>query len=146
MGIIDFFFKQAGLDKLGNTRAYDEEFSTEMYDKTFNTSTMPPYNPYSTNGIHIDKSTDHIRLLYNGILAKNGARDVYAVIGYGDNNKWEGVKQYPMHSAGYQTFELLVPVNSDKSMNIAFKDAADNWDNNSGMNYTFNKSFYGGSH
>ena len=146
MGIFNFFLKQSGLHKLGNTRNYDTEFSTEMYDKTFNTSNMPPYNPYSVNGIHIEeRADDRIRLSYDGLLAKSGADGVYAVVGFGDNSNWKDVMYYPMQNTGYQSFEVYIPQNKNEGLNIAFKDSAYNWDNNTGANYTFNHSFYGGS-
>jgi hypothetical protein len=146
VGRWNFFLKNAGISKWGNTRAYNEEFSTEMYDKTYNTSNMPPFNSYSVNGIHTEKVNDHLKIRYDGILAKSGAKDVYAVTSCGDNKNWNDVRHYPMQPTGYQTFEALIPLSGNKGINIAFKDGADNWDNNSGANYSFNSSFYAGSH
>jgi hypothetical protein len=34
-------------------------------------------------------------------------------------------------------FETTVPVIKPDTLNVAFKDCANNWDNNSGMNYSF---------
>jgi len=146
MTSFNFHLKTAGLHKLGNTRAYDEEFSTEMYDKTFNTENMPPYNSYSDQGIFVQASDNPIRIVYSGLLARSGAEHIYAAVGYGDNRSWEDVEYIRMEKTGDRTFELSLPVRRDGSINIAFKDCAGNWDNNSGLNYTFNNHFNQGSH
>ncbi|NJD02351.1 MAG: carbohydrate-binding protein, partial [Ruminiclostridium sp.] len=34
-------------------------------------------------------------------------------------------------------FETTIPVMKADTLNVAFKDCANHWDNNSGMNYSF---------
>jgi len=150
MGVIDLFFKKPDTKKLNNNKEYDTEFSdadaytyaveqpSESYAPPLNPNNIPPYNTYSANGINIEVTPTRITLFYNGILAKDGAKEVIAVVGHGDNSRWEDVKEYPMWYAGNQTFVLYIPPDKGKSINIAFKDSAGNWDNNSGRNYTFN--------
>ena len=151
MGVIDLFFKKPDTKKLNNEE-YDTEFSDadaytyameqeqppEPYVPPLNPGNIPPHNPYSANGINIEVTPARITLFYNGILAKDGAKEVIAVVGHGENSRWEDVKEYPMWYAGNQTFVLYLPPDKAKSINIAFKDSAGNWDNNSGRNYTFN--------
>jgi hypothetical protein len=109
-----------------------EEFASEISNDVKNNSTS---DFCTKNGVCIEGTKDSLKLVYNGILAKDGATDIYAVVVQGDNVNWEDAKYYPMNTSGYQTYELLLPVSGSKGINIAFKDGADNWDNNSGENY-----------
>jgi hypothetical protein len=109
-----------------------EEFASELSNDVINNNTS---DLCSKNGVCIEGTKDSLKLVYNGILAKDGATDIYAVVVQGDNVNWEDAKYYPMNTSGYQTYELLLPVSGSKGINIAFKDGADNWDNNSGENY-----------
>lgn len=135
-----FYFKNAGLRKLGDTRAYNEEFSTEMYDKVFSISSIPSMNLYENKGIRTELSSEGMLISYEGILAQNGAATVYAHVGFGDMENWENTKIYPMQPSEKKGFELLIPVKNAKRINMAFKDDANNWDNNSGQNYSFENS------
>jgi hypothetical protein len=67
-------------------------------------------------------------------LAKNGANHIYAKVGYG--NKWENESFFQM-SKSSTGFETSIPVSNGDTMNLVFKDCANNWDNNSGRNYIF---------
>lgn len=116
---------------------FDEEYSLSMYDMSKFDDISINYNDYSDNGVTANRNNDSIEIIYRGLLAKSGAQDVYAVIGYGDNENWKQVKYYPMKNIGQQTFSLVVPVESSDNINVAFKDGADHWDNNSGKNYCF---------
>lgn len=74
------------------------------------------------------------RLIYNGLLAKNGATKVYVHVGFGE--EWKKSTDYKMIKTG-EGFEVAIPVAIDTTMNLCFKDNAENWDNNSGENYSF---------
>lgn len=118
------------------------EFGDEMPARAFGNNLD---DSYSFNGVQLNTATNTMRVLYEGILAKDGAQDVYAVIGYGDNVRWENTEYYPMHKIGDQTFDLVFPVKKTGNINMAFKDGADHWDNNSGKNYTYDDRSYRGS-
>ena len=93
------------------------------------------FNNYNYNGVTADAVTkDSISLTYNGLLARSGADSVYAVCGYG--NSWTDQNVIKMSRTG-QGFQATIPA-KDPLVNIAFKDSANNWDNNNGQNYTFN--------
>ena len=68
---------------------------------------------------------------------KSGAQEVQGVYGFGSNQNWEGVSSIQLKKEGEGTFKGVLPLEHGKNINIAFKDSAENWDNNSGMNYTF---------
>ncbi|HCT64192.1 MAG TPA: carbohydrate-binding protein [Lachnospiraceae bacterium] len=102
---------------------------------------MTPQSSYSSNGVSASELTGNsIKLTYNGLLPQSGASQVYAFVGYGSNYNWESVENYPMDKTMGTTFETNIPVKKTGNLNICFKDSANNWDNNSGMNYTFTSS------
>jgi len=96
---------------------------------------------YADNGVELSKSTisvgDEVTLFYSGLLAKCGADSVYAHIGYGDN--WEFKEYIPMEKVE-DVFRATIKISHPDTLNIAFKDSIDNWDNNSYQNYSFNIS------
>ncbi len=117
--------KQAG-EKI---KEFKEEFSENL---DFHDSQR-----YQENGVFLTKVSDHTATVkYDGLLAKSGADDVYTVVGYGSNNSWENIQAYRMNRFG-NSFHADIPSMHGKNINVAFKDSAENWDNNSGMNYTF---------
>ncbi|MCX7747582.1 MAG: carbohydrate-binding protein [Clostridia bacterium] len=94
--------------------------------------------PYADNGVVISKSSikvgDEITVSYNGLLLKSGADKVFAHIGYGD--EWNEKTFIPMdfqEGVFKATFKVALP----NSLNMCFKDGVENWDNNSGENYSF---------
>lgn len=107
------------------------DFSTEFAGEN------PDVGSYMSNGVKADSQGDRLRLSYSGLLVRNGAQDVYAVVGYGDSRNWNDVKYYRMDSTGRQTFEVSLPIHENIGLNVAFKDGANNWDNNAGRNYSF---------
>ncbi|MCX7710690.1 MAG: carbohydrate-binding protein [Clostridia bacterium] len=159
MGVFDFFFRssnrnQSADDNKNDTRdntmndvVFTEEFSTEIADQGFDVSNMPAYNSYIDNGIRVTEASYPVMTLtYNGLLAKNGAQEISAVVGYGNNLKWEDIETFTMQKVDDQTFEASIPIKRSGNINVVFKDSTDNWDNNSGMNYSFSNHFYQGSH
>lgn len=96
---------------------------------------------YVDNGVELSKATirvgDEVTLFYSGLLAKSGADSVYAHIGYGDT--WEDREFIPMEKVE-DVFRATIKVSHPDSLNIAFKDSIDNWDNNSQQNYSFKVS------
>ncbi|MCX7745646.1 MAG: carbohydrate-binding protein [Clostridia bacterium] len=156
MGFFDFLSVNNDKNKTSNTDRNDndfvnvmpftEEYAAEMYTETNEFRSNQSSNSYSDSGVQLKEVINTLKLTYNGILAKNGAQEVFAVIGYGNNLKWEDVETYPMHKIGEQNYELVFPIKRGGNINIAFRDISENWDNNHGMNYTFVDSFYQGSH
>jgi hypothetical protein len=95
-------------------------------------------NEYQKNGVLIQPATPlpnkTVKIVYNGLLAKSGATHVLAHVGFGQ--KWDHIHDYWMEETS-NGFETDVPVQHADTLNIAFKDCATNWDNNSGKNYNF---------
>jgi len=102
------------------------------------TSSSLKKSEYFENGIEISPAIptagDNILLKYDGLLLKSGAENVYAHIGF--DSEWNDTYDYMMQRTS-DGFEATIPVSKAKILNISFKDSANNWDNNSGNNYTF---------
>jgi len=76
---------------------------------------------------------DECSVVYNGLLAKCGADQIYVHYGYGDPKHWTNISTEPMmKNSG--VFEK--PLRIQGSAHICFKDSAANWDNNSGYNWS----------
>jgi hypothetical protein len=98
-------------------------------------------NEYMSKGVTISpavpESGNNVTIMYDGILSKNGAGHIYAYVGYG--NSWQDNSYYKMDKSA-TGFQTNIPVGNSDAMNMCFKDCADNWDNNSGKNYSFDIS------
>lgn len=93
---------------------------------------------YLDNGVSVSPAIpttgEKVKVVYDGLLSKSGASHVYARIGFG--SRWENAFDYQMTRSN-TGFEVSIPVTRTATMNICFKDCANNWDNNSGKNYSF---------
>ncbi len=96
---------------------------------------------YDENGVKVSKATiyagDEITVSYYGLLAQSGANDVYVHFGFGD--EWES-KDLVQMTLEDGIFKADIKVEKPGTLNIAFKDCAENWDNNSTQNYSFKVS------
>lgn len=105
------------------------------------TKTAKASNNYLNNGVTITPATpavgENVKIQYDGLLSKSGAAHVYAHVGYG--SKWENPQDVPMARSS-TGFETTIPVIKGDTLNLCFKDCANHWDNNSGMNYSFDIS------
>lgn len=99
---------------------------------------MKSINKYISNGVYVNPNEvtvgDKVRVSYDGLLAKSGATEIIAHVGYG--TKWNDEKDIKMTKT-LSGFEATIPVTQALPLNVCFKDVAENWDNNSGKNYTF---------
>ena len=78
---------------------------------------------------------DHVTVIYNGLLADQGADQVWLHAGYGGHLDWQNISDYPMLSTG-RGWERTFQVTNDTRLNFCFKDSASNWDNNTGINWS----------
>jgi len=77
---------------------------------------------------------DEVNICYNGLLARSGADQVYLHYGFGDPKGWGSVNTIRMDRSP-RGWEKTLRMQSNL-MNFCFKDSANNWDNNSGYNWT----------
>lgn len=93
---------------------------------------------YSENGIignqvMLDEG-NNLSLTYDGLLYKSGADVVFAHYGYGA--RWTNKNMVKMMRTD-NGFRANIPLSKSGTINMAFKDSAENWDNNNGQNYSF---------
>ena len=95
-------------------------------------------NCYTDQGIILNPSVplsgSDVTICYNGLLAQSGATTIIAHVGSGDT--WDHIGDFNMKKTA-SGFEAHVPVAYASSLNVCFKDGANNWDNNNGLNYKF---------
>ncbi len=96
---------------------------------------------YEDYGVILSKKTlysgDRLKINYNGLLAQAGAENVYLHSGYGSD--WSNSSYIQMQKT-QDGFSAELEVLEGDTLELCFKDSADNWDNNSGNNYLFNIS------
>ncbi|MBP5426488.1 MAG: carbohydrate-binding protein [Clostridiales bacterium] len=94
---------------------------------------------YEQNGLFLSKQKmavgDEITVGYKGLLLTSGAQQVYMRIGYGE--MWDGCEDMPMMFSDGM-FKIKFKLKKEGQLGMAFRDPAENWDNNSGQNYNFN--------
>ncbi|GAB6137670.1 carbohydrate-binding protein [Halanaerobaculum tunisiense] len=81
---------------------------------------------------------DTITVDYNGLLAKSGAEQVYLHAGTtnGNDNQWNNVQDIEMNPKQDGSWRIQLQVENGDAFSFCFKDCANNWDNNSGHNWT----------
>lgn len=91
-------------------------------------------------GVYVDPTPitagQKVTVLYNGLLAKSGADQIYLHVGYGDARHWNHLADIPMTRIGWG-WEKTIAMTDDSRFNFCFKDSANNWDNNTGHNWSY---------
>jgi len=81
---------------------------------------------------------DKVKISYHGLLAGAGADQVWLHTGYGEG-PWQNLYDYPMKKVGNE-WEKTVEITREGQFNFCFKDNANNWDNNNGLNWSYRVS------
>jgi len=79
---------------------------------------------------------EEVTVLYHGLLRDAGADQVWMHTGYGDARNWHNINDHRMEHTSYGWVKTF-PVEDASRLNICFKDSANNWDNNNGLNWSF---------
>lgn len=69
---------------------------------------------------------------YRGLLVKSGADKVY--LHYGTDG-WKNARTVPMNRRPDGSFSAQITAEGERSLEFCFKDSADHWDNNNGLNW-----------
>lgn len=72
---------------------------------------------------------------YSGLLAKAGATQVYLHCGEGPG-PWQNVRDVPMDEGPPGTWTARLTAGDGGTLEFCFHDAAGNWDNNNGVNWS----------
>ncbi|HEX2947309.1 MAG TPA: carbohydrate-binding protein [Clostridia bacterium] len=93
---------------------------------------------YVENGVAISPAVpmvgDRVKIIYDGILSKNGATGMNVHLGYGAN--MENEQDIPMERSE-TCYEATVPALRESYLKLSFRDQANNVDDNSGSFYSF---------
>ena len=84
----------------------------------------------------IVKARDVVEITYKGILAQSDTSDVYLHCGSSDIKNWNDIQDIKMTKNSDNTFTASVLVQEGSTFNMCFRDGSNNWDNNSGSNYS----------
>ncbi|MDR3592621.1 MAG: carbohydrate-binding protein [Negativicutes bacterium] len=94
---------------------------------------------YQDKGVLLSREVstvyEPVKITYDGLLAQNGATELYAHAGIGSD--WENVQEVKMAKTKAGGFEATMLAAEKSTLNVCFRDAAYNWDNNSSENYVF---------
>jgi hypothetical protein len=92
------------------------------------------------NGIDVEPTPitlgDELKIEYRGLLAQSGAEAVYLHYGFGPGD-WRFVQYIPMESSSDGVWTAVVHAGERGRFSFCFRDGADNWDNNSGRNWSY---------
>ena len=75
-----------------------------------------------------------VKISYVGDLFQNDSKEVYLHYGFGTN--WDNVSDIKMEKTELG-FQCEIDILKAESLNLCFKNSANEWDNNLGENYTF---------
>lgn len=78
-----------------------------------------------------------VTIMYYGLLAQCGADQIWLRTGYGDPDNWQDVYDHRMERTGYGWVKNIRVSEDYDRLNFCFKDSANNWDNNNGLNWSF---------
>ncbi len=86
-------------------------------------------------GVEVKQGTfgNEATIVYNGLLSRSGADQVYLHCGFGDPARWSSISTQRMDRSP-RGWEKTVRL-TDSSAIFCFKDSANNWDNNNGHNW-----------
>lgn len=89
----------------------------------------------ATKGVEVRQAAfgNEATVVYNGLLARSGADQVFLHCGFGESDHWQNVSTQYMDRTP-RGWEKTIRMTDNKAI-FCFKDSANNWDNNSGYNW-----------
>lgn len=103
---------------------------------------MHTLHPYTFSepiqGVQVKPLTEdgkQVRIRYNGLLANSGAPQIVMHRGFGNPTSWSDVMDQNMErtSEGWENTIYM----EQNQLNFCFRDTAENWDNNNGLNWIY---------
>ena len=103
----------------------------KLFQDTTSTNTVVADKNISVE-LPIVKKGNKATVTYNGLLNNCGAEKVYLHFGF---DGWKDAETIPMYK-NHGSYNTEIRMTGREELNFCFKDNADNWDNNSGKNWT----------
>ena len=75
-----------------------------------------------------------VKISYTGKLFQNDSEEVFVHYGFGNN--WENLNEVKMEKSELG-FQAEIELMSNDTLNLCFRNANNEWDNNDGQNYIF---------
>lgn len=75
-----------------------------------------------------------VKISYTGELFQNNSEEVFAHYGFGNN--WDNLAEVKMQKTELG-FQVEIELVSNEPLNLCFRNANNEWDNNFGQNYSF---------
>ena len=79
---------------------------------------------------------EEVTVLYYGLLPESGAQEIYMRYGYGSADNWDRITDVRMEKTT-RGFAKRIHIEDSSRFNFCFKDNANNWDNNNGLNWSY---------
>lgn len=120
----------------------DTEFAGEITPETGKTAAEPleGYQRAPEDGIRVKPTPitlgDEFKIEYRGLLARAGAGKVILHCGYGPGD-WRHVQDIEMEKNKEGAWTATVRATQPGRFNFCFRDNAYNWDNNNGLNWSY---------
>jgi len=80
---------------------------------------------------------EEITIFYNGMLAQDGAEQVYLHLGYGSPEDWHRVQDLKMSRTGWGWIKTIEVPFDEERLNFCFRCNRGRWDNNDGLNWSY---------
>lgn len=129
----------------GQTPA-DTEVATELDSWLTSTQQAQAYQWAPDDGITVSPTPitlgQELTIRYRGLLAKSGASRVFLHYGYGPG-PWRHVSEIAMDQQPDGSWTTQIRAEQPGRLNFCFRDAASNWDNNNGRDWSY--EVHGGS-
>lgn len=96
------------------------------------------YHDYQDNGLLLTREVatgQAVKIIYSGLLAQNGATDIYAHAGVGEY--WDNIQDIKMIKTTTDQFEATLLFAKQTQINICFRNENNDWDNNGTYNYSY---------
>ena len=77
-----------------------------------------------------------VTICYHGLLSQCGADKIWMRSGYSQGRSWEDIYDHPMEKTE-GGWVKKIKLEKPGTFNFCFKDSANNWDNNNGLNWSF---------
>lgn len=80
---------------------------------------------------------EEITIFYNGVLAQEGAEQIYLHLGYGPPEDWHRVQDLKMSRTGWGWIKTVEVPFDEERLNFCFRCNLGRWDNNHGLNWSY---------